>query len=90
MFQKIFEEGETSVREEIERNDRALRHGHYLRVSTKGIEILLSPSLSLFRLPVSLPLPVKKEATPGTGPVFSGGNNLKGNLCARKNDRDYR
>lgn len=41
----------------------------------------------------ALPLPlvrVKKRASLATGPVFSGGSNLKGNLCVRKNDRDYR
>lgn len=35
---------------------------------------------------------VKKRASLAPGPVFSGrgGSNLKGNLCVRKNDRDYR
>lgn len=33
---------------------------------------------------------VKKEASLAPDLVFSGESNLKGNLCVRKNDRDYR
>lgn len=63
----------------------------------------LLSSLSLYLVgPISLYRPrsmhralrlfvsVKKKASLAPDPVFSRGSNLKGNLCVRKNDRDYR
>lgn len=89
---------------ETEKNDR--RGPRYYRVSTKGSwtagerEPFLSFSLSrpsylalspcAMHRALPLLIRVKKRASLALGPVFSGGSNLKGNLCVRKNDRDYR